>query len=520
MREFSIKFDEGITRGLRPYAKMPRNFQALTEAVNFRVTKRGPEVPPAIIVPESWADLGVAWPYPRVFRTGHQYYLMDDDALYPINPDTLAIGDALVDGLTTVGFWTLADFGDLSILCDGGACGLYFMRSIGGSLGTSYFYKGDFSVRGPRALCNFRQQLLIGGAGFGVYHGTAKSYAWSPERGQWRNVVFWSEIGSITTDDDMISGGESFLEEIHKYINYGVGIYILDGTAYTLPFGALDMMETGWGYMPMRYNGYVWNLKPLHSCVVAYGSNGIAALIPQSSPVPTYGYKHLADFGIAGPAAVSGDEDAHTFVDEFGDLWRLKNDLSLEKLGYSEYIAPLLTSQYDSGSGGWKIAINYDTLLGDYYISNGSKTYLLTVDGLSEVKLWHPTSLFRHNGALYGVTVAGSSNGGSLVSDTIDLGIRGIKMISSLEIGADATNLEAGVDYRYASGAAYSSGIYKPTTRTGQVMPMTGGVDFRIKMRNADYTKFSPDYVNIRWKPVDKRVIRGPYEAAHGKTVS
>lgn len=540
MREFPIKFDEGITRGLRPYAKMPRNYQLLTDAVNFRVTKRGPEVPPIIVTPASWAALGTVWPYPKVFRTGHQYFLINASTLYAIDPGTLDIGSSVelqIDSWaypsSAAGFWTLADFGDFAIFCDGGEYAIYYLRALDYTSSSAICYIGKFTGRGPRALCNFRQELLIGGTGTGVYQ---TGWSWPPMKRQWRNVVFWGPIGSITGDDsiaDVMSGsGYSMLAVVHLIMRSMVGKPTGgNGSVYAVPFqgvplggGAMTAEDTisqfGWGFMPMRYNGYVWNLKPMHSAVISYGSNGIAALIPYTSPTPTYGYKHLADFGIAGPAAVAGDENKHIFVNEFGDLWRLKNDLSLEKLGYSEYIAPLLTSQYDSGAGGYKIVVSHDTLLDDFYISNGVKTYLLTEDGLSEIKLWHPTSLFREKGVLYGVTTAGSSTAGSLASDTLDLGIRGIKLISSLEIGGDATSLEAGVDYRYASGNAYSSGLYKPVTRTGQVMPLTGGVDFKIKLRNADYTRFNPDYINIRWKPVDKRVIRGPYEASHGKAVS
>jgi hypothetical protein len=514
VREYPLKFEEGINRGLRQYSKMPKNYQSLTEAVNFRVTKRGPEVPPTILTPATWAALGTTWPYPRVFRTGHRYYLLDDGDLYAINPDTLALDFPLIAGISTFGYWAMADFGDMSIFVDGGPTGLYYTRSFGDTGGEAII--GTYDFDGARAICNFKQQLLMGGFGHGTY---GVNYGWAPDQGlQWRNVVFWSPIGSITEDNDLIDPGvlPGFLEEVHDYLNW-IGGKTTGGEGPTpVPFSNVS----GWGFAPMRYNGYVWNLKPLHSHIIAYGSNGIAALTPHSAPVPTFGYKHLADFGIVGSGAVGGDENKHIFVDESGNLWKLTDDLKLEKLGYAEYLAPLKIAQFDSGAGGYKILVSHDTELDDFYISNGAKTYLLGESGLSEIKLWHPTSLFRDKGQLYGITVAGSSTIGSMASDTLDMGLRGIKIVSSMELGGDATGLEATLDYRYASGNAYSSGTFKPATRAGQVTPMLGGIEFRAKARNADYTKFNPDYINMRWKASDKRAIRGPYEASHGKTVS
>jgi hypothetical protein len=108
-----------------------------------------------------------------------------------------------------------------------------------------------------------------------------------------------------------------------------------------------------------------------------------------------------------------------------------------------------------------------------------------------------------------------------IVTDVLDMGIRGIKTITGLEIASEGNvTLQAAVDYRFRSGDSFTTGTYKTVSKSGTVAPIVSGIDFRIRVKASSYSGFNLDYINVRWKAVDKRLIRGMYEPSTSKAVS
>jgi hypothetical protein len=69
--------------------------------------------------------------------------------------------------------------------------------------------------------------------------------------------------------------------------------------------------------------------------------------------------------------------------------------------------------------------------------------------------------------------------------------------------------MSATVDYRYNYGDAFVTGAFKNCNREGIVAPILSGTDFRARIKSTSSANFNLDYVNVLYKVVDKRFIRG-----------
>ncbi|MDI6785068.1 MAG: hypothetical protein QMD92_00005, partial [bacterium] len=167
------------------------------------------------------------------------------------------------------------------------------------------------------------------------------------------------------------------------------------------------------------------------------------------------------------------------------------------------------------------LVISRNPNFNDYYISNGSTTYLLSSQGLSQ---WfqYPTSLVWEdaNKRLIGPIAASTDLSAYMASDIFDFGVRSIKTVTALEIGSAGQALTANIDYKYKmTEAAFTSSRFKTCNADGTVVPIVSGNEFKFRVKGADYTKFDLDYLTVRYKYVDKRMIRGVY-ATDAKVLS
>ena len=91
-------------------------------------------------------------------------------------------------------------------------------------------------------------------------------------------------------------------------------------------------------------------------------------------------------------------------------------------------------------------------------------------------------------------------------------------LYSKLTSGSVEYNLLAAVDYRHKLYEAIQSGRWKPVSKQGTVAPISSGIDFKVKLKALDYTRFDVDSIIIKWKVSDKRMIRGPYGSINAKS--
>ena len=510
MREFSHPLSE-FTKGLRPDVNMPRNSGYATELYNSRCGVAGLEVPPLIVYPISGTPT-VNWPLPQLVKindllltsTGLYFiaYTAGNFVVSSVGTDyslTQVYSGAGKAAYNTPYVWnpagsgvqaipprfTIADFGYFQIWCHPA---LMLKRAMDGD--DNYVWSqiliglnGSGISPSVRCVCNFRGQLI---AGMWTYYADTTGSTTD-------NLVAWSEIGSVNPT--------TMFNRTYSYIDRRTD----DGGLVVQPYKRTS------GNYRTGSTSTVYRVLPLGNGVMVYCSDKIFYMKAVSIPEPTFGIVPVADFGIPSTFCAEGDEHEHLIVDSSKDLWRVKEGPKLERLGYKEFIGVM------SGT----IVISKNPNYGDYYISNGSTTYLLSPFGLSK---WfqYPTSLVWEdsNKRLIGPIAVASDVSASMASDVHDFGVRSIKTITGMETGGSGQVLTGNVDYKYkVTDATFTSSRFKTANNLGVITPLVSGVDFKFRVKGADYTKFDLDYLTIRYKYVDKRMLRGVY-ATNDKVLS
>ena len=314
------------------------------------------------------------------------------------------------------------------------------------------------------SVCDYNGQLVAGGLGTGK-----------------ENWVAWSDIGSATL---------------------------------TTLLSDIDNKNTK-GFMPMDFRGDIYQVKKLGKGVMVYGANGIGYIHPAQT---TFGKMALFPFGIGGKGWVGGDENKHLFIDLYGYVHIIDASLKHTLLGYSNYINTLVGD----------IVVTFDPITNDFYISDGTLSYLLTITesdtmslsaggfksgehkGLSEV-FQCPSGITRVGGLLIGYTYDNADRSAYITTNSFDIQTRSIKTIQTVEASVGSTSVQGAIDYIYRPEQAFTRSTLKTLSSSGIFTPMVSGVDLRVHIEVADYTDFFLDSLTIRYKMSDKRTIRGPY---------
>ena len=262
------------------------------------------------------------------------------------------------------------------------------------------------------------------------------------------------------------------------------------------------------GAMPMDFQGTVLKVFPMRDLVMVYGVDGISALRPYSQPFPTYGLQEgVHRMGIASRDAVGGHLDEHVFVDTSGVLYSVDGQAKVTRLGFEEFMAPLLGEQF---------TIAYDPNRRGYYIggdtgSNVECYYLTDEKNLSK---HHQlvSSIYQRDAGLIGIaendasptTLAWSSN-------IVDLGFDEIKHISWIEISyTNITALTVNVSYRYAKADAFTELGARVGSPDGRFFIGVSGVEFKIVLAGTTAAGAEIERIDVRYDTYDNRTARSP----------
>jgi len=107
---------------------------------------------------------------------------------------------------------------------------------------------------------------------------------------------------------------------------------------------------------------------------ISYGSYGVAAHILRAQPTPTFGRVDLSfGVGCAGWFLAQSNDvyDRHIWVDVYGDIWTVDGRLKVEKLGYSEYIRPMMAACTNTHYFYPQMIIVYSKRNDAFFITNG-----------------------------------------------------------------------------------------------------------------------------------------------------
>jgi hypothetical protein len=456
----------------------------------------------------------VAHPYPQIFKGREATLMCTNAGVYAVTEST----NWTVSKYTTVdaydissaksitgqtypnGSWHFADFGGAWALFNGG--NVVFKTAMDTMFGVT----SDVRVADDLMIttgCAFRGRMIM--AGFQSTRGM-----WSEKWEQFlrmsfdsghglafptipgTNYVWWSQIGD----------GAFFLLYPAMYID---GL-ITDDEAN--PFGEVDPMfwdmieRNEMGFMPMNWQGTVRCVKPLGNGIMVYGDNGISYM-PKSDN--TFGLVDLLPYGIESRSSVAGTEREHCFIDEAGWLWKIDTTLKPVRLGYREYFEPML---------GKDITGHYDPIEDEYHFSASDYCFHLSGNRLFE-STFLTTGLAVSSGGTVGLYARPSDsdkNYAILTTDTIDLGIRGLKAIERVVVSTVNTmTVSVAVQWRMKSSDSFTTTAYAGINYEGVAYFPITALEFRIIVRCTDYTAVDFDDIAVQFKVMDKRIVRGTY---------
>lgn len=402
--------------------------------------------------------------------------------------------------------WQFADFQDIWFATNG-SCIVAHLHLYGR---WTYFVfeteAGTYPIK-CTSLCNFNSRLLIGGI-------TSPTSYFSDA--DWLDLwQTWIEHSpnDITTYRDFVMGSNIIMYSTPRGGDYWdpflheLAILGMPGQTEVdlLKPYYIDLIKQGSiGFIPMPWQGSIYAMRQLGDVVATYGANGVTAVVPQSADgMAAYRTVQLAEVGVASSGAVGGDLVQHCMVDNTGIVRTITADLNVNRRGYSEWISSLTDAD---------IIVAHDPDQRDFIISDGTKGYILSQTGLGEAVVM-PTMLnFVDDGLIGAYTPAtAATTNFELITDSFDMGLRGIKTIKNVEIAAeDVTNLKVCIDYKNSrSSTAWMRSLEILATNEGFAFPIVSGTDFRLRITGTWGTNGKLEYATVRWTAADKRAMGG-----------
>jgi hypothetical protein len=296
------------------------------------------------------------------------------------------------------------------------------------------------------------------------------------------NCVMWSSIG----------GGDTLLWQYPSLaLSPAIGLQYF---GLSSPIMKTYMERNEFGYMVMPFQGDVLCVKELGKGVMVYGEDGICYLRMESDPVPTFGLDEVFHHGVLGRASVGGDSREHLFIDKTGCLWRIGIDLIPHRLGYEEYILPLMNNA---------IVIDKDEQRNIYHVSGVDKgvprAYILTESGLAEVGQ-AVMSCFNAQGGSLGIFMDTDVDSNLITTDSIDMGTHTIKTLHSVSVVCTSvTNITVSVGYRFNKNEDFVFTTPANTDSKGNLYTQVCGTEFRVRVSCADFTVPKIDRIELEW---------------------
>lgn len=387
--EYDMSLASVLQRGLRPSHRSRLSKRALTKADGFRV-KDGAlsSIEPAYNPFAGWHSS--TWPFPQIIRGKGVSFLCSETQVFQIDEGDMSIWNEQIfrntdpphasTAIPSGGPWHMADFHGVWMLFNG-SCIL--MKANDRLLTGAAIQEPVISTFEP--LCNtgvyHRGRGLMGGFLDDGYDDAWQDFidGWASELPDMedfdktlelgKNFVWWSSIG----------GGDLFWM-FNNAIRIAGWMGEIGGTLYhdnDRPLLADYMEMNTSGFMPMPWQGHVLRMLPMQDKVVVYGENGVSAMRIVSNPTSTYGLVEIQQYvGVAGRGAVAGDEKNHLYIDAYGTAWLMTPDLQPLMLGYREFFEPML---------GNTIVVSHDEFNNEFYISDGSSSYIWSREGLGSL---------------------------------------------------------------------------------------------------------------------------------------
>jgi len=506
MKEFPFIIQEAFTKGLRTEDTFLNQEGFLEECVNMKPGPGGLVVYEPLVDPFSGGQV-VDYPFPQFFRGQELTLLLGTTTLHELNTGSVPwtktsislYSPSVPTATTTItqdGVWHFIDLGPAFYAFNGTSTvfrtGLDRLES---DSTPATFVTDSVTIK---TGCSFKGRVYVGGFNQSNLWGNL----WQEVFAAWEKEADLEEIDLLAQGPDVnwvmwssIGGGDFPLWLVYPQ---GFGQLNLGPKS---EFILERMRRNEFGWMPMHYSGEVRCIKPLGNAVIAYGADGIGAIIPRGADV---GYRELSNFGILSRGAVGGDQDGHVFVAEDGELWGLSPNLELARFGYKERF-----SVFSAVS----TLITYNSVWKEWFISDPAEAFIFNQEkGLSEIEDRY-TSTTYYNGVHYGLASTGVT---PMLVDVLtgayDNDRRALKYIHDIQLQyQDLTNVTLSLLYRYDATSAFSTLGPISVNPEGIVTFTCTALEFKLRIQGTPGTNPRIDRAEVRWSLVDKRAVRGMF---------
>lgn len=489
----TLSLKNALINGLRPSVDLHRNTDFLTGSYNCRHLQYGAGIFNGIQQPVS---IAVGHPFPQIFVGKKKILMVKEDRVVSLSDVYGETAYSLYDQLDSVtghltyssnplspstniatggGVWHFAEIGDNFFLCNGQDVIIQStdytgtLRTATTSLQAS---DSNFPVF-PLSVCELNGRFIFAGLAnlVSTAFDTAMNvgnYSGYDTSDLTDRDIYWSSFG----------GSDAF--------------WWFFTTMITDPDEAMQTLqrnEHGFATVPWRTS--VWIVKPLGEGFMAYGEHGISYFRQNGLG---FDQVDLAQFGVYDRGSVGGSVSEHLFLSTEGALWKIRPDLKLERLDYSELFDDFVTAGTD-------VTISYAHQMNEYYISNATISYLLTPYGLSQ----SPeivTSVAQHLGDDVGFyePYIDTDATMSIMTDTFDMGDRKVKTIKSLEfIGNDPSDFRCRIHYNMDVSTVFDVTSWVTPFSDGLVNVAASGVEFIIEAEAAAGAGKSIDDILINY---------------------
>lgn len=506
MRGYTYRIDP---QGLRPVDIGLGNSNFLTEAFDVRMREKVCEYYggnltafPTLTVGATTIDMTIAWPYPQIFQHDTGIWIANKNHLYQLQYTTGAwtLNDRL-SGYTDHNVtwpWSFADVPGNPVFASGNVMVWYdrtdtawkiYDKNTTGHTTPGSNWSSDWYP--PVSACGFRGQTVVCGSR------TATTF---PSQSR---LIRWSEIGRFaflgkTADSKFRSAGEFYA-------------------------GRDD-------------NEVLLKCLPLHTGVMVYGTFGSYFLYPVDE---IFGIREVPEIGISNPLAAGGDLDMHLVVDRAGHLWtvtpdyNIRNKVVTKDLRYENFLYSLVDNS-DIATAAGLVSVIFNRAEKEFYISDGTDSYLFNADGLTEISkvvtgiLDTKEAVLTRSGLfsdkVYGSFSTSASAGTVIVtSEVFDFGLNGLKSIEAVALDLGMTTLvteataEVMIQWRNTRYGSFSTTSYVRADPMGMAYPLVTALEFKVTVRLTDISAADLGGIRIFYKVGDERYGRSDARAAIGE---
>lgn len=446
MRELELKIDEALRFGIAPELSVPPGAPVLLDCHGFRCGKYWLEGFKPFYDPiPNLTDPVYEWPFPQV-RAGsrHRLLIVREEDQVEDRVYQLSPDGTSADFIISLD-WDVFGKGDWYDLADFGKFAVLTNGAVMINFDiSSSLWQVDTTTPIVGTICNFNGQAIAG---------NVKSPWYDCDE----TYIIWSDIGNY---DFSINRGNKA------------------------------------GYRRDHYGGIVYRVKQLGNSVLVYSSNGITQMIPTIEPTPAFGFQPVHDIGLLSPYALAGYDSIHVFIDSAYNVCRM-TEKGIEVVGYSYLIKELSDI----------IVVSYDRLNKDFYISDGTTTFLLSPFGLTRVPqnisaIWDTYAAVRTQ----------NREPGKIITHEFDFGYRATKTIFAVELGARNFNSARGAIQWKVSDGDFKQTSLLPFNKMKWLQKVITGSDFRVYIELDNITENTVlEYIKVRYKMTDLRNLRGVY---------